>query len=90
MAKRTSAMQDGETGEHREQQLPEEPVHSIAPPGVVRGAGHGRAQPLQTPYGVAHLRHLLELSPEVPVEQVAEEAAWLIEKLRSAGEPKRR
>lgn len=51
-------------------------------PGVVRGKGHGPPGPVEALYGVAHLRRVLNLSAEVHIERVCQDAAVELEELR--------
>lgn len=55
---------------------------AVKPPGRVRGSGHGPQEAVKTEFGIAHLRHVLTLSGDVPIENVCEDAAVEIETLR--------
>ena len=57
------------------------------PPGRVGGLGHGADKPVETPYGVAHLREVMKLSADVPIERVCEDAAMEIERLTANQKP---
>lgn len=59
------------------------PQPTINPPGKMRRRGHGPQSPVDEPRGVTRLREALELSADVPVEQVCEDAAVEIETLRT-------
>ncbi len=64
------------------QSSPTGPPHS--PP-----AKHGPAAPAPTLYGLAHLRAVQSLSPAVPVDQVCEESALDLTRLRAEQRPRR-
>jgi len=63
------------------------PPPGFKPPGAVRTPGHGARQPLVSLYGIDHLRDVLKLSAEVPVDRVCEDAANKIEALGSNVKP---
>lgn len=64
---------------------PEEsqPQPKIKPPGVIRPGGHGPHSPVDQPFGVEKLRRTLQLSDNVPLDRLCEDAAAEIENLRS-------
>jgi len=51
-------------------------------------AKHGPAGPARTLYGLAHLRAVQNLSTAVPVDQVCEEAALELTRLRAEPRPR--
>jgi len=52
-------------------------------------AKHGPAGPAKTLYGFAHLRAVQNLSNAVPIDQVCEEAALELTRLRAEPRPRR-
>ena len=52
-------------------------------------AKHGRAGPSRTLYGLSHLRAVQNLSTAVPIDQVCEEAALELTRLRAEQRPRR-
>ena len=52
-------------------------------------ARHGPAGPVRTLYGLSHLRAVQNLSTAVPIDQVCEEAALELTRLRADQRPHR-
>lgn len=50
---------------------------------------HGPAGPAPTLYGFAHLRAVMNLTAAVPIDQVCEEAALELDRLRAEPRPRR-
>ncbi len=59
------------------------------PPPDPPSARHGPAAPAPTLYGFAHLRAVQNLSTAVPIDQVCEEAALELTRLRAEPRPRR-
>ncbi len=51
-------------------------------PGVVRNKGHGPSGPVEVLYGVNHLRRVLDVSADVNIQRLCEDAAVELEELR--------
>ena len=63
------------------------PAAPVSPPDPPP-AKHGPAGPARTLYGLAHLRAVQNLSTAVPVDQVCEEAALELTRLRAEPRPR--
>ena len=63
-------------------------VPKIRPPGRVNTAHtHGAAAPVETLYGIGHLREVMGVSRDVPIGRVCEDAVAEIERLRANAPP---